>query len=155
MVEFFNVLKNLFITFSCLFTIFSKICPLSNAFWLYQHGVKRALFQFYSNLLLMIYNQNIRSSQRATSFAFRDFLIVFHILNRISKVVAKIKSFTTGTHYCISSDQSFGKAFQQKLFHRIILQNNSKNGTQRKKVPYNIFFMIHYYVSRKNCKSFS
>ena len=39
-----SILDNLFTFFSCLFTIFHIIYRLSNAFWLYQHTVKYALF---------------------------------------------------------------------------------------------------------------
>ena len=53
-----QVFENLFIFFSCLFTIFLKNYHPSNAFWLYQHRVKNAPIKFYSHLLLTIFNRN-------------------------------------------------------------------------------------------------
>ena len=52
--QFFSIFENLctffsflFTIFSCLFTIFKSNVRLSNAFWLYKHGVKNAYFQSY------------------------------------------------------------------------------------------------------------
>ena len=54
----FQFSKNFFTIFTFLLTIFQKIYRLSNTFWLYQHRVKNAPIQFYSHLLMTIFNRN-------------------------------------------------------------------------------------------------
>ena len=54
----FSIYLNLLTIFSCLFTIFRINHRLSNTFWIYQLRVKYAPFQFYSHLLLIIFNRN-------------------------------------------------------------------------------------------------
>ena len=143
MVEFFNVLKN---------------------------GVKNGLFQFYSNSLLMIYIQN-----QNTLYSFSKYQVElesYHFCiqrlfdcvpyskqnikgccqNQKFLLLALIIAFLVINHL----EKLFSKNYFSHRMPQVILQNNSKKKVYKeKKVPYNIFFMIHYYVSRKNCKSFS
>ena len=66
----------LFTFFCCLFTIFPIYCQLSNAFWLYQHGVKYALFLCYSHLKCHFKQNNIMNR-------YWNFFVFKEKLNRI------------------------------------------------------------------------
>ena len=67
----FSIFKYLHTIFSCLLTLFQKIYPISNMFWLYRQAVLSVPIQFYNNSLLIISNRkwlqqyNIQRPQKA------------------------------------------------------------------------------------------
>ena len=84
--------------FSVRVCYWKKICCLLNTFWVYQHRVKSASFQFYSRQLLTIFNQNIlyyfekwRSLAVQVMVNFAEKIITFSLIASFSCTTSRCK----------------------------------------------------------------